>query len=131
MTQYTCPECGYTDAEEKFLDIYIDSIMENDLSSTFTDDFKTELPCYMTHIWSTEDLSSNVDVGVFLEKYCAKYTVPDNLVSFSVSSNESRYLEWLEAVQDYPGAHITKIKRKGLTGNYHVYFVTFPVTPQL
>lgn len=94
-------------------------------------------PCYQVHISNTEELSRKVSVTEYLELLCSDRdeVALDNLVTFSVSSQEGRHQEWLDAIAMYPGSHITSIERKGYVGgykynNYTVYFCSFPVTPQ-
>lgn len=84
------------------------------------------MPCYHRHISSTEDLEDEVPVADYLN-LVAEEAAPDFLITFSVSSQEDRYQEWLDAVAMYPGAHITEIVRDT---EYSVFFCTFPVTPQ-
>lgn len=84
-------------------------------------------PCYQTHLQNTEELSEDVSVADYLTLLCSSdETMNDCLVTFSVTSEEDRHKEWLEAVEMYPGSHVTAIDR----GGYTVYFCTFPVTPQ-
>lgn len=92
------------------------------------------LPCYHRHISSTVELEDEVPVADYLN-LLAEDLASDSLVTFSVSSREERYEEWLDAVAMYPGAHVTEIVRKVYRGGnlfppYSVFFCTFPVTPQ-
>lgn len=84
-------------------------------------------PCYQWHLRGVQDLEEDLPVSVFI-KALFSGTKDDEmeLITFSVTSKEPRYKEWIEVAQSYPGSGCTTIKRGTGKHAYQCYFVTIP-----
>lgn len=87
--------------------------------------------CYNWQLSYVQDLPKDAEVSWYLGEV-AKYLYDHKaIVTFSVTSNEDRYQEWLDALAGVPGATVTSTTRKayGKTKYYTVFLCSFPVSP--
>ena len=124
----TCPNCEYEGDDEEFemnLSQEIRHHLDGDL---YEMGGSPEGPCYQIHLSNTDYHIEYVDgatAALVLEAACLKS--PSGMLSFSVTSLEKHYQEYLDAVEFYPGAKICTIAR----GSYECYYVTLPMQPDL
>lgn len=81
-------------------------------------------PCYLSSLVDTQDLPREIAVGDFLELVAED--VGPAIIQYSVTSEEERYEEWVQAAYDVPGATVTSLDR----GGYFVYLCAVPIVPQ-
>lgn len=79
--------------------------------------------------WTLEGIPvSEVPAHILLE-YVA-WEEPNAIVTFSVTSQEPGYKDYLEIMESYPGATITTMTRGG-SFPCNVYLCSFPTSPTL
>lgn len=82
--------------------------------------------CYVLFITNTGLLHKDIPVVDFLEIVTKECT--EKILNYSVTSDEPRYEEWVQAALDLQpiGATVTVLDR----GNRFVYLCSIPTTPQ-
>ena len=102
----------------------------SDVSDTFditVNDRLDGMPCYYLHMTGVGGQDTDVSITSLLDfiiEQCCHVYGADQLLGFSVTSQERRAGDWLDAAARYPKAQVQEVRR----GNRTCYFVTIPVS---
>lgn len=118
----TCPNCAYTGTDEEFDDDV--SMTLDDISDVYE---TQDLPCFLKFYREVDSLYISTPVTVLLLKMAEEANT--ELMQFSVTSQESRYQEFLDAIEGIPGVQVYELERPYPTRT--VYLCTVPTTLQL
>jgi hypothetical protein len=83
-------------------------------------------PCYQQHVIDTECLDEKIHAGDFLSLF-AQDCNDQTLITYSVTSLESNYEQWVQVAQTVPGATVAVVDR----GDRFCYFCCVPTVPNM
>lgn len=92
---------------------------------------ESDTHCYLHYLQETEDVPENL-IPAVLEmglRDITRHGATARMLLVSVTSRESNHKGWLEAVEGYPGATVTKLERDEPART--VYTILIPSIPAL
>lgn len=118
----TCPNCAHTGTDEEFDDDVNCTL--DDISDVYE---ASDLPCFLTFYREVDSLYISTPVTFLLLKMAEE--ADTELMQFSVTSQEPRYQEFLDAIEGIPGVQVYELERHGPTRT--VYLCTVPTYLEL